>query len=470
MIETTNYSSKFRDKRLERRGMQLLRSLFRSGQSSLQSIAESRAEQKGYYRLLRHDKVSEETLIEEMTQRCGRLCQDKVVLSIQDSSEINLSRHRGRLRPEESIGPTHDSYAGLGFHIHPSLVVDAYSYYPYGYSGIEVWARPVNQQKVTPYQDRCLEVKQKETQVWLQSNEATYRSLASAQAVIIVQDREGDFYEQLSEVPPHETFYFLIRSRHNRHLQEGVRLWDRLAQQPVLGTYTTRVSTQQKGKPAATRDARIEVKALPVVLPKPVKKKGTMPAFSRPLTVVEAREVQADKGVEPVLWRLYTTWPVADFADARQVIEWYGCRWLVEEVFKVLKKECYDVEASELESGWAIRKLTLMLLDTIIKLFQMAIAYDTPEEEMPDTVTVFEEKEIQCLEQINQRLQGKTTKLSNPFMNTKLAWAFWILSRLGGWKGYQSQRKPGFATLLHGLKTFYAIYQGYAFEKDVGTQ
>jgi len=67
-------------------------------------------------------------------------------------------------------------------------------------------------------------------------------------------------------------------------------------------------------------------------------------------------------------------------------------------------------------------------------------------------------------------MQGKTTKLSNPFNKTKLPWAFWILARLGGWKGYASQRKAGFATLINGLKKFYDIYQGYSIEKDVGTQ
>jgi hypothetical protein len=150
-------------------------------------------------------------------------------------------------------------------------------------------------------------------------------------------------------------------------------------------------------------------------------------------------------------------------------VEWYRCRWFIEEVFKVLKKECFDIEASELESGWAIRKLVIMMLDTIIKLFQMIIAYNTEEGEMPDTEMMFDQNEIECLEKINQRMQGKTQKLSNPFNKIKLSWAFWVLADLG-WKGYVSQRKPGFATLINGLSKFYLLYTGYAIEKDVGTQ
>ncbi len=83
---------------------------------------------------------------------------------------------------------------------------------------------------------------------------------------------------------------------------------------------------------------------------------------------------------------------------------------------------------------------------------------------------MFDQNEIECLEKINQRMQGKTQKLSNPFNKIKLSWAFWILARLGGWKGYVSQRKPGFATLINGLSKFYLLYTGYTIDRDVGTQ
>ena len=54
-------------------------------------------------------------------------------------------------------------------------------------------------------------------------------------------------------------------------------------------------------------------------------------------------------------------------------IDWYTCRWIIEEVFRILKKEGFDIEASELSKGKAIRKLCLMTLETIIKLFSQAL-------------------------------------------------------------------------------------------------
>jgi hypothetical protein len=469
MILKSSYDRLFNDKRLERRGEQLLRSLFKAGSCSIQSIAQTRAEQKSYYRLLRNEKVEEEILIDEIVSRCGRNSNNKVVLSIQDTTEINLDRHRNRIKYDESLGPVNDIVDGIGFKIHPSLVIDAHTYYPYGYSSIGMWARAHQRRSLSEYRHRCLDVSEKETKVWLQSNSDTYKNLSEAKAVIIVQDREGDFYEQFAAAPENDKFHFLIRSNYNRVLEQGVKLLDYINGQPVIGCYKTTITSQRKETRGKRREATVEVKIGKVNLKKPQKKNSSIPSTSILLTVIEAKEVNGNSD-DSVLWRLYTTWPVASFEDACQVIEWYGCRWFIEEVFKVLKKECFNIEASELESGWAVRKLSLMMLDTIIKLFQMSIAYGMEEEQMPSTETMFETEEIECLEKINRQVQGSTQKLSNPFNKEKLPWAFWILARIGGWKGYASQRKPGFATLINGTSKFYAIYQGFSLEKDVGTQ
>ena len=468
-MNQSNYNYLFGDKRIERRGEQLLSSLFRAGYSSIQSISNSRAEQKGYYRFLRNDKVQEELLIKEMVDRCGKVSAGNVVLSIQDTTEINLYNHNGRIAYDESLGPLNDRERGLGFKLHPSLVIDACTCYPYGYSAIKLWSRPHEKQEVSHYDQQRMDVSEKETQIWIDSNEQTYSSLSQAKAVVIVQDREGDFYEQFAMAPDDDKFFLLVRSNHNRRLEEGQRLWDYIDELPECGNYSTTISYQLNGQSRKQREATMAVKIGKVKLKKPHKKAASMPKSSVELTVIEAREVNTDFE-DPILWRLYTTWPVDNFEQAHMVIEWYRCRWFIEEVFKVLKKECFNIEGSELESGWSVRKLSLMLLDTIIKLFQMSIAYGMEEGECPETATMFDDEEIACLDSINKKVQGKTEKQSNPFPPQKLAWAFWILARLGGWKGYASQRKPGFNTLINGIDKFYTIYQGYSLQKDVGTQ
>lgn len=150
------------------------------------------------------------------------------------------------------------------------------------------------------------------------------------------------------------------------------------------------------------------------------------------------------------------------------MVEWYKMRWFIEEVFRLLKNKGYKIEDSQLETGWALRKLTIMLLHNILKVMQMLIAYGSSEEQ--DAGLVFTEQEIECLTKLNKRTEGKTNKLKNPNNQSTLQWATWIIARLGGWSGYKSQRPPGPITLKNGLDKFNQIFIGWTMAKDVGTQ
>lgn len=41
-------------------------------------------------------------------------------------------------------------------------------------------------------------------------------------------------------------FFLLVRSNHNRMLEEGIKLWEYIDAQPVIGAYKTMVSTQKQ--------------------------------------------------------------------------------------------------------------------------------------------------------------------------------------------------------------------------------
>jgi len=69
--------------------------------------------------------------------------------------------------------------------------------------------------------------------------------LQNAKQVIIIQDREGDIYDQLSTVPD-EKHHLLIRSRCNRHLTDGGLLWDTLSKRKARGTYNINVEGDKR--------------------------------------------------------------------------------------------------------------------------------------------------------------------------------------------------------------------------------
>ncbi len=80
----------------------------------------------------------------------------------------------------------------------------------------------------------------------------------------------------------------------------------------------------------------------------------------------------------------------------------------------------------------------------------------------------FSQQEIVLLALINDKLKGTTLKQQNPHPKNTLAWAAWIIARLGGYSGYASQSPPGPLTYKWGLDQFYLMRDGYyIMEKDV---
>jgi DDE family transposase len=407
--------------------------------------------------------VEEKILIEELTQRTKALCQDRIVLAIQDTSEVNLTAHSKRLKANSGIGRTDRAKGSIGFKIHPTLVVDAKTLHPLGFSSLALWHRPLEMEDRHERKYQRQRIEDKESYKWIRAANESKEVLQEAEQVIIIQDREGDIYDQLSRVPD-EKHHLLIRSKANRILVGGGQLWDTLGKQDNVGTYQIAVAGDNR-KHVTRRIANIEVRFLHTSVKKSHTAIGNTTKEVE-LYAVEAREVNT-KEKNPILWRLITTYPVTNFEEAYQIILWYACRWLIEQVFRLLKKQGFDIESSELEEGWAIRKLCVLMLSSILKIIQMKLAYDS-EEEGQNIEDVFTQPEQECLKELNRRLEGKTDKLKNPYSQHQLKWASWIIGRLGGWKGYASQRTLGLITLTTGLDKFYLIYEGWALAKDVG--
>lgn len=461
-----NYSNRFSDERLSKRGSSLIQGLFSKATGTIQSIADSRADQKGFYRFLNNSKVREEALIDEMSARCSTLSKGKTVLCIQDTTEVNLSSHSGRLKKDSGLGTIDAVKKGIGFKLHPNFVVDAKTLMPYGFAGIRIWHRTPESKVLKKHKER-VPIAQKESNKWFDGNRSAQTYLQQAEKVIIIQDREGDIYEQFA-MNWDSNIFLLIRSRCNRGLVGGEKLWDKLLTTKPIGTYNC-IIEEDTHKKIPAREAIFEVRVSKVTLQCPDRRSWGVDKQSLPVYAISTIEITPEIE-DPVEWKLLTTYPIENISDAIQIIYWYQCRWMIEEVFRVLKKECYDIESSELERGWAVRKLSLMILDTIIKLFQIHIAYSLPKGEDFPINQIFDKKETQCIKIVGKTFIGKTEKQSNPHKADTIKEATWIIARMGGWKGYQSQRNFGLTTLLKGLKRFYEIFNGWSLAIDVGTR
>jgi transposase len=125
-------------------------------------------------------------------------------------------------------------------------------------------------------------------------------------------------------------------------------------------------------KGQVNREALIEIRFCRVKVSRPKNHKDkNLPAFIE-LTAIEARE-RLETGVttKPVLWRLLTTHQVGDVSMALQMVEWYKTRWLIEEIFRLLKNQGIDIEASQLENGKALKSLAILGLQAVLRILQL---------------------------------------------------------------------------------------------------
>jgi hypothetical protein len=462
----TGFANCFSDERLDRRCSIISRDLFSKGVQSIRQLCSSSSDAKGFYRFLQNEKTGEQILVSNMAERCAASCKGKTVLCIQDSSEINMYNHKNRLKKDGFMGTTNAVEGGLGYLIHPSLVVDAQSCMPYGFSHIKIWNRPA--EKITKFERKynSLPIEEKESYKWIETSNKTKKVLSEAASVIIIQDREGDIYEQFSSVPDEKTD-LLIRARTNRTLKDGSKLFSTFGHQVAQCFYTITIAGDKR-KNRKKREAKIEVRYKEIEILRTDACAKSM-AKSTKLYLIEAKEVES-KVSNPVCWRLLTTMRIEDNAMALTCIEWYSWRWMIEEVFRILKKEGFNIEASELEYGKSIRKLCLLILDTIIKLFIMHIAYSIPEEDGLPPDSCFTAEEQQCLELVTENMEGKTEKQKNKYKAPSLKRYVWTIARLGGWKGYSSERPPGITTLWIGIQKFNGIKKGWLLQRNACTR
>jgi len=469
MVELINsfpdFSGSFGDKRIERRAQAALQKLTRGRNSSLRQMTQSEAEQKSFYRLFNNENFSEEGIEQSIVNRCSELCADRHLLCIQDTTEFNLSKQRGRIKPQSGLGKTANSEV-LGFMLHSSLVVDAQVGSALGYSYIKAWERKEAMPDRYERNYHQLLIEEKESYKWIAATNQSKVLLEQAARITIIADREGDIYDLLAGVDGKKV-NLLVRSNFDRQLTSGLKLSGYLNSLPVLAQHDISVRGDAR-KNIIKRTANLELKWGKVSIMKSATcNDKNAPSYTE-MFLLEAREKGVDKGI---YWRLLTTHGITCEQEALQIIEWYKQRWYIEQIHRLLKTEGFRIERSQLEQGWAIRKLTLLAMMATLRILQMMLAYNDDHEQPIDEV--FDKEEQKCLLIINEQLQGATDKLKNSVKNGTLKWATWIIARLGGWKGYLSQRKPGPIVLQKGLTKFYHMYEGWSmyklFSKDVST-
>jgi hypothetical protein len=307
----------------------------------LNQLAGGHAENMAYSRFFNNESVSQSSLVASFQNKAKDVSSGKHILCLQDTSEINYQRHRKFFSIEDNdLGPVGNN-RDIGFFIHPVMVVDTAGYFPLGFSYIHCWNRKFDKEDKKARNYKHQPIEEKESYRWISSGKESTELLQGTVAhMTIVGDRESDIYEEFITLKGNHSDV-LVRSKEDRLLYgETKKLYEYLATQPLAGTYKIGVRSDKR-KNRESREAIIEVRFCKVKVRRPKTHiDKSLPEYIE-LTAIEAREssLTVPTGEKPIHWRLLTTHQVEDVASAITIITWYKTRWLIEELFRLLKQQ-----------------------------------------------------------------------------------------------------------------------------------
>lgn len=415
-----------------KRGAFLLGRLVSTTTLRVRRLGGDRAGEIRLTRFLRNEAVTPEEMAAQAASSTSGRCRDRDVLVIQDTTVIR-------------------SQGGGGDYLHAVLALDARDGAILGLVDGQFLRRAAGRKG----QRRSLPVEEKESFRWLQGADQAASVCAGARRITVVSDREGDIYEAFALRP--DGVELLVRAAQDRSLDEAGKLFAALDALPEAGRAEVDLPAQP-GRRARTAQLAVRFAVLPVAKPARGFAKSLPEAIE--LQCIDVREVSAPPGATPVHWRLLTTHAVEDAAQAWAVVDLYRKRWAIEQLFRTLKTQGFDIEGLRIEEPAPRANLLMAALIAAVVVQQMVHARDGGPGPLRPCTDAFDPEDLPLLEAFCEKLQGKTERQKNPHPKGSLAYAAWVCARLGGWTGYYG--KPGPIVMLEGLLRLETMLQGWA--------
>lgn len=433
------------DRRRSPRLVKLAEKLAQNPHGTLPRSFKRWSEAKAAYRLLEQADVTYDGVIAPHVGRVRRDCrQDGEYLMVEDTTSLDFTSHLAA----EGMGRIGDD-GGRGLYVHSTLVLKIERWNERHEPLVTVeglldqrwWARTMP--TIGPREKKRNRLKRpRESQRWAAVVERV-APVGGARWTFIA-DRESDIYETFERCRKNH-WHFIVRANQPRALaDQGCSVFDAVAKNAELGRFFVGL----RARPGqAARKAQVAVRTCSVSLRGPWRPGGC----SEPLTVsvVQALEIDAPQGVEPIRWVLLTDWPVETFEQAMRAIKAYTRRWLIEEYHKALKTGT-GIEDSQLTTAQRITALLGILAVVAVRLVNMKLLATTLPDEPIDPDEIGPEG-LAILEGEYGRPAGGWTNAS----------VLTTIARLGGFLARKSDGSPGWITIWRGLRQLMWCVHGY---------
>jgi hypothetical protein len=417
--------------------------------SCIRRIAGTRAKEIQFTRFLRNGSVTPTEMAAHAAEGTAARVAGHDVVVIQDTSELVLGGRRARAN---GYGPVGKGGVLSGLLLHAVVAVEVKTGAVLGLVDAQVRNRTRGKLKSR----RSRKTVDKESQRWIDGTTRASEVAAAANSLTGVSDRESDMFEHFAERPANMDL--IVRACQNRLIeaeatQTSALLFSFIDSMPEQGRFTAEIPAAPGRK---KRQAELAVRFSPVVLRKPLHAVGRGLPKTLTVSIVDVRETSVPTDGKPLHWRLLTTHAVRDLDEARRIVDLYRQRWLIEEFFHTLKTAGFEIEQADIGDPRAMMNFVVAATIAAVTVMQLVKARDgTTRRPLDDA---FDAQDRRLLEAICARLEGTTARQKNPHPVGSLAYAAWVLGRLGGWTGYYG--KPGPQVMRRGLDDFQRIKFG----------
>lgn len=471
------YRNDFGDARRALAYTEVLTLMTLAGHTRCSQLSSKRSKRAVATRFLNNDGVTLSELTYVATRLDESATQGKDLLVDLDGCTVSVGLgNKGRLDWISSTGVSTKKVPAV--QVMPALILDRLSQDCLGLGDIATFARPpargTKQQRKRRKNERTrLPFDHKESSVWAQVAFNTAKQAPLAKRITFVMDQGADIYQSIQQIIDKTGRDLLVRVNRNRKARalttgEHGNFNDLLSNQPVRSTRAIKVpplnhiaKRNKKRVKRKGRHAILELRCLKVVLDTPDKYPQERGIISRPLYLIEVSE-RTDTvpvGEKAIRWRLLTTWSDMNEQQLWEAVDAYRCRWHVEQLFRIIKGQGLRVDSSQVKRPETLKKLLIMSLKIATDAIRLTNARKG--EEFIPIEEMFDSDQQRTLAVANKNLSGYTKAVTNPHSTNSLAYAAWIIARLGEWDGYESQRPPGPMRMQRGLRRFYKMHDHF---------
>lgn len=407
-----------------------------------------------FYRLVNRPEVTHEgVLAPHRAQTLARMqAATDTVLILHDTSELDYSGLAIDLGP---IG------GGLnrGYLCHNSLAVMPTGEV-LGLTNQILFRRP----RVAKNERKAASARRKdrESRLWKRGSEAT-PAAPEGKLWVDVADRGADVTEFLAYEIEHGK-HFLVRSKSNRRVllqapdaekPVPAKLHDWLRQLPEQGRRALHVTS---GPGRSARDTEVAVAFVKLQIRPPRQARGEHGRALLTVWAVRVWEPNPPAGVEPLEWMLLTNVAVNTVDDAWERVDWYKCRWILEDYHKTLKSGC-SVEDMQFTTEDALQPSIAIVSVVAVGLLWLRGVSRTAEAHSRKASERFPPMMIRVL------LAWRYPK-EPPQVDVTVHEFCYALARLGGHQNRKSDGPPGIVVLWRGWTKLQLMTAGAAAALD----